>query len=595
MLCPGSAALYHYINIVTFIPPATTTAQACAMKHYPRNDSRHMNLNRKFSLNLVLSGWLLCLGFFAVTPQLRANVYATNVRVNGATTNLVADAGTNLTIGYVLNEPASLGVTIQIVSGGTVVRSLDFPGGAPGTVRGLNEVTWDTSLAPVPSGTYSLAVVARSAGYTNWTQITSDTDDLNTYVADGRGIAVNRNNSSPYYGRVYVSNASTGLGINPGDAVGILKLNSDTSEPEDGASSAGFDGYSWSGGGVSPWKIEVSADNSVYVNDLAVGGQVTAWDPTISSNSMRAVLRQDNLSTNEALSGLAIVGAGTNTQVWMSDTNVARGLKWQLDASLVCSSNDPGVVVITNTVVPRFDDIALDPAGNIYTCANIQGASDPSPRVFRYHAYNPPTPGSPPEANVDWAVGAGDDTYSGASGVAVDPTGTYLAVSFQGPIALGFNTNGNTKILLATNGAVVANLDLGVAMLNDPNHSDTDCAWDAVGNVYYIDNYFSRWRVVSPPGTNQATTLALGSVQIVGGQTLTDIRITRISTSGTTVTIEFSAGANESASAFSLLASASVNGNYSPASNATIVQVSPGLFRATVPKAGAAQFYRVRR
>jgi hypothetical protein len=76
---------------------------------------------------------------------------------------------------------------------------------------------------------------------------------------------------------------------------------------------------------------------------------------------------------------------------------------------------------------------------------------------------------------------------------------------------------------------------------------------------------------------------------------LTDIRITRISASGTTVTIEFSAGANESASAFSLLASATVNGNYSPASNATIVQVSPGLFRATVPNTGAAEFYRVRR
>src|SRR5258708_29115393 len=104
-----------------------------------------MNLNRKLPLNLLLGGLFLGLGFFAVTPRLRANVYATDVRVNGGITNLVANAGDILTIGYVLNEPASLGVTIQILSGSTVVRSLSFPGGTPRAVRGLNEVASGTS------------------------------------------------------------------------------------------------------------------------------------------------------------------------------------------------------------------------------------------------------------------------------------------------------------------------------------------------------------------------------------------------------------------------------------------------------------------
>jgi hypothetical protein len=120
-----------------------------------------------------------------------------------------------------------------------------------------------------------------------------------------------------------------------------------------------------------------------------------------------------------------------------------------------------------------------------------------------------------PQTNADWAVGNGDDTYAGASGIAVDPTSTYVAVAFEGP-AGGFSPNGNTKILYATNGALAANLDLGLRIQNDPNHDDTDVAWDAVGNVYYIDYYWAVWRSFSPPGTNQSTAVAAALIQLSG-------------------------------------------------------------------------------
>jgi hypothetical protein len=168
-----------------------------------------------------------------------------------------------------------------------------------------------------------------------------------------------------------------------------------------------------------------------------------------------------------------------------------------------------------------------------------------------------------PEATPDWSVGGGNDTYAGASGVAVDPTGTYLAAAFEGP-AGGFSTNGNTKILWATNGVLVANLDLGVAMQGDPNHDDTACAWDAVGNVYYTDIYFGRWRAFSPPGTNQATTVALASIQMIN-----------------------------TAPPFNILTSSTVNGSYANASNARVTQISPGVYQASLPVNGPAQYYRV--
>lgn len=523
----------------------------------------------------------------ASAPNLHANVYATNIRIDDGATNTVATNGQTVTISYLLNEPATLGATVQIRSGNTVVQSIEVHPGAQGSIRGLNTVEWDTSATPVPSGTYTIAVVARSSGYTNWTQITSDTTDPNTYVFDGRGIAVDRNPGSPYYGRVFVSNASVGFNpeTTPGDTLGILKFNADTSDAEEGISSADLDGHTWSGGDVSPWKLEVSADDYVYVDDLAQGGQVYRWDPTISSNSLLTVLRQDNLPTGAALSGPAIVGTGASTQIWMGDTNQAQIHKWNVTSSLVCASNDTGAIAFSNTSSNLFD-VALDPSGNIYTCTFLTDTNDLSARVFRFHA---------PGANADWAVGGGDPSYAGATGVAVDPTGTYLAVSFEGPINQGFNTNGNTKILWATNGALAANIDLGLSIQGDTTHDDTDCAWDAVGNVYYIDNYWSRWRAVSPPGTNQSTTLGLATIQISGGGgglPPGNIRITDITVSGGNVNIDFSAGSNDVASSFSIHGSATVNGTYSLVS-AVITQTGPGLFHATFPLGPATQYFRI--
>ena len=548
-----------------------------------------MNLHSNSSLKVLLQGVVLAVCFAELRSQ--ANVYASDIHVNDGLTNVLANAGDIISITYRLNEPATGGATIQLLAGNTVVKYRDLPPGGSGTVRGFNVVSWDTGANPIPNGTYSIAIVVNSAGYTNWTQITSDTDDANTYVNDGRGIAVDRNPTSPYYGRVFVSNATPGPNpALPNDTVGVLKFNADTSSAEEGSSSAGTDGYNWLDSGVSPWKLEVSADDHVYVDDLGLGGLVVSWNPTFSSNSMNAVLRQDNLSANSKLSGPALAVSGTNVDLFMGDTNRAQILHWKLDSNFRCALNDPGTVVVSNPAVSNFFDVALDPSGNLYTCAYVLTEAGASPRVFRYHA-----PGATPATTPDWAVGAGEVSYAGASGIAVDPSGTYVAVSFEGTIDLGFGTNGNTKILWATNGALVTNLDLGVAMQNDLNHDDTDCAWDAVGNVYYIDNYFSRWRAVSPPGTNQATTVAIPVVQVVGSATTTPITIQRIAVNKGIVTLDFTAGPSDSASSFNIQGSAAVNGSYSTVSSATVVLVTSGVFRATFPVGGAVEFYRVGR
>lgn len=70
--------------------------------------------------------------------------------------------------------------------------------------------------------------------------------------------------------------------------------------------------------------------------------------------------------------------------------------------------------------------------------------------------------------------------------------------------------------------------------------------------------------------------------------------ITGISVSGSTVTIKFTAGASDPASAFTLFSSGAVDGAYSSAAGSTIAG-SAGSYTATVPANGAMQFYRIQR
>src|ERR1035441_10580427 len=90
----------------------------------------------------ILQGLAMALALTSATWSAHANVYATNIKINGSTNSPTVFAGNSVAISYILNEPAS-GVTVNILSGITVVRSISVTAGNQGTRRGANTVTWD--------------------------------------------------------------------------------------------------------------------------------------------------------------------------------------------------------------------------------------------------------------------------------------------------------------------------------------------------------------------------------------------------------------------------------------------------------------------
>ena len=264
------------------------------------------------------------------------------------------------------------------------------------------------------------------------------------------GIAVNKNTNSPYYGRVFVGNAP------PNDSrAGIYKFNADGSPADEGGFSRSYP-WPWRappydpGYLYSPWKIAIAQDDTVYINDWSGGGLVLAFDEVISTNYL-TVLDSDNYPyPGEQLSGPCVTGGGANTQIWMADANTngwSKGVvRYDVTAGGTLAADDTGTVVVgisSNGLNLCAYDVAVDNTSNIYVIQLLDGYQDTNnysmPRVFCF----PPCSGQP-DLVTNWSIGSADYSLENAAGVAVDPTGLFVAVAVR-----GYNNGSDTSLASA--------------------------------------------------------------------------------------------------------------------------------------------------
>ena len=489
------------------------------MNHARSGSIRQSQRLRGFGFGLNLLAWILV----SLSSSALANVYPTKLQLNGGYGSLLLTAGEDVVISYVLNEPASAGVTIIIRSNTTAFRTITLSSGEAGTMRGHNQIVWnghdDTNL-PFSPGTYSIHVTAASLGHAEWSPIPSNNPDGSNYIYAPTGIAVNRNPSSPHYGRVFVANAIANPGgfLRPGDGVGLIKANADGSLAEEGGFSDG--GWPWAGDFYSPWKVEVSADDFVYVNDWTTNGIVLRFDQEVSPASRKMILRPDNWPNlgQAVLAGPAIAGNGANIQIWMADiTPAPEGVgirRFALSPDGSIASDDLGATAVQtggDSDLTDFPyDVALDGSNRIYTIQFETRDGYPNNRVLRFPAH---ANGHPPLTNADWKIGSGDNNLRSVYGISVSADGSLVAVALGGVGSGITRSGGGVRVFNTSNGAEVVSLS---PVTPASWHDHTDVAWDSVGNLYACDFEGAVWRAYSPPGSNYATTVALAHVQILG-------------------------------------------------------------------------------
>ena len=216
------------------------------------------------SRQIVLSGLLAtlcCVFVLAMSPAAIAVPYASGTDLSGST------------LSYVLNEDAD-SITFDL-TGETNITFSD-PNDARLT-KGTHTV--DIGLASA----YSIEVSKNAAA--GWTQTNDPTTEVTSKYFSPRGVVVNQNPASPFFGNVYVSEGESGTTFGDPNAVvvrttlapGIFAITADGSDKY-GIGDVGRDGGLFvefsDGNSNTPFKLTIAPDDSVYVagySDAASG------------------------------------------------------------------------------------------------------------------------------------------------------------------------------------------------------------------------------------------------------------------------------------------------------------------------------------
>jgi hypothetical protein len=600
-----------------------------------------MKLSKRLPSGRVIGCLALALALLSPTPTARANVYATDIKLNGSLSRITNTSGTTVNISYILNEPATAGVTINILSGNTVADTIQIASPNPGTALGLNTVPWggtNSAGALASAGTYSVSITAASTGYAVWTQ--TSLDSTNNVAVDAEGIAVDNNTNSPYYGRIMLGSATPGTQNGVTQQCGIYKMNADGSPADEG--SFGYGGYTNNDAGVTatgqmpyydgyiPWRLRIGADDRLYMLDYTSLGAVIAFDIKVTTSQI--VIDDGNAgtlggpSTYTSNPDFDMLETGINnfdvattanavTAVCLCDGDSPNWGIWVYH--LKNGAADPADTVGTQAVISSANsDLNYGSSGGCMVDTNLDifvseslFATNSDLSAMDYAHWNngilPPEDGGSTYADgkttsqVLWGVGANDVTFESVQDTVINSRQHPTMVAL--PMEAGNDDYPGIRVLNSANGSVVTVTNsLGVTNqiltnLDYPNQY-TCAAWDNVGNLYGASSSIDLWRVWSPPGSNQATTLAVATMQLA---VPTPPYITSIAVSGNlevggAVTINFTAGPTDPASAFTLISSATVNGPYTPVSSAMITGGS-GSYQARAGINGSVQFYQVER
>lgn len=377
------------------------------------------------------------------------------------------------------------GTKVELISGGTVAKTLNFAAGVQGALPGANAVTLKFEDMPA-GGPYTVKITANGGSFTTtgYTQISSNTDPNMAYW-DGRGVDVNRRVGSPAYGRIYVTNGAAGATTRT-TPEGMFVLNPDLTayRPNFVFQNADIGVFGpWGPTANSPYRVVVDqVDDTVYLPDASdAHSALLKCDPDATTLSA-AFVYPDGVNVLRDSGGLVTDNGaaiyGSTVTVWVDHSGASRTL-YTTDEDAVgglsiarfnVGTAAPPWSVMPEMMVPLdtdwTTDLVRDSAGNTYFASWTTDTLRKYDRDFNLIATN----------TTDGA---------GCFSIAIDEA--------RDIILLGTN---NGKVL-KTNKA----LDTPTPIITGIGNNVRDVAIDGEGWIYALSSSDSLLRVFVPAGT----------------------------------------------------------------------------------------------
>jgi hypothetical protein len=423
---------------------------------------------------------------FALPVTVSATPYASGV----------TDAGG--TVSFYINE-----------SGGNVV--ITFEDGSTnasfnGITTGVNVLSGKYSFSLGSHSTYVISVTKTGTGVAGIEpNVIQNTNTSVNYtclfgLGDPRGLAVNVNATSPYFGRIYVSRG----GASAGTAL-LYDLNSDGSFSTAGSAGSAA-GVAWSIGSPysSPDRISLAANDFVVVGDWS-SANAGVWlvDPNLTTNELilgpvgeangkSAGVHGAEVSRPVLLGNLA---TGANLLVVDSDLTTpnsllvysnltSSALPWENAPSLIGPEVAINYASYPGQSVYLFPSLFVGPSGYIYSGEYRGGPSSSNPPGVQVYDTS--------VTNLLWNSGysGGTKDYfntTASGGSACLPTD--LAVSPDGKYLAAVGVDSHLTICSLTNGIPDVSTIYTVKPLQftgEISDGANEVGWDAGDNLYVL-------------------------------------------------------------------------------------------------------------
>jgi len=454
----------------------------------------------------LLAAGCLSLGLLALATTAHARPYATSLTNNAGV------------ISFRLNESAD---SVKVIwNGGTTTNDL---GALP---KGLT-VTANLGV----TGAYKIQVAkAGGAGYQQGVvnQISEDTNNFVKFT-NQRGIAINKNPASPYFGRVYV-----GVGATPttGERTvrdGIYLLNADQTDAVGQGDTPRTGGILFDAAvasGESPGRLNLGPDDNLYIADWSdANGGLTMTDPDVATNATAGRVLfgygGPEVVTNihGSVSSAWVEGslAQGNLTVYTQDEDMDAGdgvYRYDIGAGPLPYAGTPTQIFRFGlTFHGILTKIVRGPTGMWYG-SNNRADNATAAGIFVMDSAGAPLWNS----IAAWRTfkdssGALDDMFSNTRGFDVSPDGKYLA-AFKGATNIAYSISANSVVILPLNDGVPNITNVIVMPTPGTVSIGRELTFDAAGNIHTVSSGQGLLRIYAPGGYAVITTGSDGTFQV---------------------------------------------------------------------------------